>query len=91
MEVHLTPQQQAFIEQNVRAGRFASNDDAVRAAVELLEEWERELEQLRAGVDEADDDIAHGRYSEYTGETLPQLFEELKREGRVLKEAGSSR
>jgi antitoxin ParD1/3/4 len=93
MEVHLPPRQQAFIEHNVRTGRFASNDDALREAVELLEERERELEHSRAAVDEADEDIARGRYTEYTDETLPRLLEELKREGRALRdrEAGTSR
>jgi putative addiction module CopG family antidote len=93
MEVHLSPQQQAFIERSVRTGRFASNDDALREAVALLEDREGELGRLQAAVDEADDDIAQGRYSEYTDETLPQLLEELQREGRALREseAGSPR
>ena len=87
MEVHLTPQQVAFIERNVRSGRFASNDDAVRAAVELLTQHESRMEELRAAVDESDDDIANGRYTEYTDETLPQLVEQLKREGRTLRDS----
>ena len=85
MELHLTPQQEAFIEQGVRRGRFASEDAAVREAVELLEAQERLLEGLRAAVDEGDQDIAQGRYTEYTNETLPQLAEELKREARTLR------
>jgi antitoxin ParD1/3/4 len=89
MEVHLPPQQQAFIEQNVRAGRFASENDALRQAVELLQERESELEHLRAAVDESDADIDHGRYSEYSDETLPHLLDELKTEGRALKDAGT--
>ena len=93
MEVHLSPEQQAFIEQNVRAGRFASNDEALREAVDLLQERESEIDSLRAAVDESDDDLTHGRYSEYSDQTLPQLLEELKREGRACRdaEAGSPR
>jgi putative addiction module CopG family antidote len=41
MEVHLTPDQEAFIQQRVRNGRFATADDAVREALSLLEERER--------------------------------------------------
>lgn len=42
MEVHLRPEQEAFILQRVRTGRFATADDAVREAVSLLEEREGE-------------------------------------------------
>ena len=41
MEVQLTPDQEAFIQQRVRNGRFATADDAVREALSLLEERER--------------------------------------------------
>lgn len=87
MEVHLPPQQQAFIEQNVRSGRFASEDEALREAVALLQDRESELERLRTAVDESDADIDAGRYSEYTDETLPHLLDELKAEGRALRDA----
>lgn len=86
MEVNLSPEQAAFIEQIVRAGRFASADEAIREALGLLEEHERDLEEIRAGVDEGDRDYAEGRFTEYTDETLPQLFEEIRREGRALLE-----
>jgi antitoxin ParD1/3/4 len=93
MEVRLPPEQEAFIEQNVRTGRFASSDEAIHAAIELLEEQERELDELKAAVDEADEDIAQGRYTDYADEALPQLLEELKHEGKALrhKHPGSPR
>ena len=93
MEVNLLPEQVAFIEQNVKAGRFASSDEAIREALEMLEEHERKLEELRAAIDESDADYAAGRYTEWTDETLPELFEQIKREGRALREtrAGLSR
>ena len=40
MEVHLSPEQEAFIQQRVRAGRFTTADKAVQEAVSLLEEQE---------------------------------------------------
>lgn len=52
----------------------------------MLEEHELELEELRAAVAEGDDDLANGRYTDYTDETLPQLVEDIKREGRALRE-----
>ena len=40
MEVHLSPEQEAFIQQRVRIGRFTTADQAVQEAVPLLEEQE---------------------------------------------------
>jgi len=40
MEVHLSPEQEAFIQQRIRTGRFTTADQAVQAAVSLLEEQE---------------------------------------------------
>jgi putative addiction module CopG family antidote len=40
MEVHLGPDQEAFVLQRIRSGRFATADEAVREAVSLLEEKE---------------------------------------------------
>lgn len=74
-----------FIEDSVRSGRFASRDDVVQQAIELLEQREQALEQLRTSTDEADEDIRRGRYTEYSDDSLPQLGDELKREGRMLR------
>ncbi len=41
MEIHLRPEQEAFIEGRVRAGRFASAEEALREAVGLLQQAER--------------------------------------------------
>jgi len=41
MEVHLKPEQEIFIQHSVREGTFATLDEAVQAAVDLLEERER--------------------------------------------------
>ena len=48
MEVHLTPDQEAFIEQRVRVGRFATADEAVQVAVSLLREREGDSGAERA-------------------------------------------
>lgn len=81
MEIHLTPEQEAFIEQTVRSGRFASRHDAVREAVTLLEARERELAEMRAFVQEGLDDLDTDRYEEYNDETLHKLFDDIKRRG----------
>jgi putative addiction module CopG family antidote len=47
MEVHLTPDQEAFIQQHVSTGRFATADEAVQEAIMLLEERERQRVKTR--------------------------------------------
>jgi putative addiction module CopG family antidote len=47
MEVHLTPDQEAFIQQHVSTGRFATADEAVQEAIMLLEEQERQRIRTR--------------------------------------------
>jgi hypothetical protein len=46
------------------------------------EEGERARLELLAALDEAEADLAAGRYCDYTDTTLPRLAEELKRESR---------
>ncbi|MGA3072787.1 MAG: hypothetical protein ABSG56_03760 [Bryobacteraceae bacterium] len=38
MELHLTPDQEAFIRQGIEAGRFHGREDAVQEAMSLWEE-----------------------------------------------------
>lgn len=50
MVVHLEPDQESFILQRVRSGRFATVDEAVREAVGLLKEQEAgEIAKSAAG------------------------------------------
>lgn len=41
---------QAFVEEQIRAGRFASASEVVRAGLRLLEDHESELKSLRAAL-----------------------------------------
>lgn len=85
MEVHLTPRQEAFLDQKVLAGRFTSREDALRKAVDLLDKQESVLDDAGHAVDEADEDFAQGRYAVYTDDTLRTLAEELKQEARAAQ------
>ena len=82
MDVQLTPDQKAFARQAIESGRLTCEEDAVREALSLWEERERSRMELLASLDEAEADLAEGRFTTWTAETLPQLFEELKREAR---------
>jgi len=81
MEVHPTPDQEAFIRQAIESGRLKREEDAVREALSLWEERERSQTELLAALDEAEADLQTGRFTDYTDETLLQLARELKREG----------
>ena len=59
------PEADAIIDRQVATGKFATGEDVVRAGVQLLEEQEAELEELRKLIDEGDADIAAGRVHSY--------------------------
>jgi putative addiction module CopG family antidote len=83
MEIHLTPAQKAFIRQAVEAGRFERAEDAVHAALALLEERERALGEFRATLDEAEASIARGEGIAISPESMRELAEDVKRRGRA--------
>ena len=85
MQVDLTVEQEAFIQQAVALGRYRSAEDAVKDAMARWEESERRHLELVTALDEAESDLAAGRYSDYSDETLPDLAAELKNEARQLR------
>ncbi len=89
MEVDLTPDQQAFVQQAVQNGRYPTAEDAVRDAMNRWEEGERSRAELIASIEAAEADLETGHYTDYTDEALPLLAAELKSEGRALRESRS--
>ena len=85
MEVHLTPDQEAFVRQAIASGRYQTPEDAVREAMARWEDAERARAELLAAVDEAEADLRSGRYKSYTDETSSLLVDELKREAREMR------
>jgi len=81
MEVHLTPDQQAFIRQGIAAGRFQSEVDAVAQAMALWEERERKRAEFLATLEEAKAAIARGEGRVITEKSMKQLAEEVKQRG----------
>jgi putative addiction module CopG family antidote len=79
MEVHLTPDQEAFIRQAIESGRLAREEDAVRQAMSLWEERERRRAEILAAVDEADASLARGEgRSITTHEEATQLANDIQ-------------
>lgn len=85
MELQLTPEQQAFAEQAVKAGRFGSVEDAVRDALRVWEEDERRRADIVAALEESEADLENGDYRDYTSETLPNLADELRTEAHAVQ------
>jgi Arc/MetJ-type ribon-helix-helix transcriptional regulator len=89
MEVHLTPDQEAFVRQAIASGRLERAEDALQEAFALWESRERNRAELLAGLDAAEADIAAGHFADHSGGTLSQLATDLKREARALRATGS--
>lgn len=64
---------EAFIAQQIEAGRYASASEAVRAGLRLLEEKEIKLNALRQALEEGE----NSGFAEYS---LPRLIEDLDNE-----------
>jgi antitoxin ParD1/3/4 len=64
MNVSLTPELEQFIADQVAAGRYRSASEAVRAAIRVLEDQEREremkLQVLRKAVEQGVVELDHG-------------------------------
>ena len=75
MMIHLTPKSEALIRQQVANGRYATVDEALDAAVQLLGAQDP-LARLRAAIAEGDAQLARGEGVELT----PELWDEIERE-----------
>jgi len=94
VEVHLTPDQEAFIRQAIESGRLRREEDAVQQAMLLWEERERRRLEILAAVDEAEASLARGEGRRITTqEEVTQLAADIKRRGmaRLAAEQNSRR
>jgi putative addiction module CopG family antidote len=82
MEVHLTPDQKAFVRQAIESGRLHREEDAIREALSLWEERERTRAEILTAVDAAEGSIARGEGRTITQESMRQLADEVKQRGR---------
>jgi putative addiction module CopG family antidote len=81
MEVHLTPDQEAFVRQAIQSGRLHRPEDAVAEALSLWEERERNRIMLLATLDAAKASLARGEGCAITQESMRKLAEEVKQRG----------
>lgn len=93
MNIQLTPEQKAFAQRAIESGRLSSEDDAVRQALALWEERERQRAEFLLTLEEAKASVARGEGREITPETMQQLAAQAKKRGRarLLAELNASR
>ena len=82
MEVHLTPDQKAFVRQGIESGRFRRAEDAVQEALLQWEERERKRAEFLATLDDAKASLARGEGRVITQQSMRELAEEVKRRGK---------
>ncbi len=83
MNVSLTPELAERIRSTVATGRYNNASEVVRAALRLLEEYDRD-DAFRAAVAEGHEEAERGELIPYT----PDLFEEVKARTREDKRKG---
>jgi putative addiction module CopG family antidote len=83
MEVQLTSDQKKFIRQAIESGRLQQEEDAVKEALSLWEERERDRAEILAAVDEAEASLARGEGRIITQESMRELAEQVKQRGRA--------
>jgi putative addiction module CopG family antidote len=82
MEVHLTPDQEAFVRQAIEAGRLHRQEDAVREAMSLWEDRERRRLEIVMAADRAEASLTRGEGRRITThEEVTQLADDIKRRG----------
>jgi Arc/MetJ-type ribon-helix-helix transcriptional regulator len=82
MEVHLTPDQKAFVRQAIESGRLSREEEAVQEALYLWEQRERTRAEILTAVDVAEASVARGEGRAITQESMRQLGDEVKQRGR---------
>jgi antitoxin ParD1/3/4 len=73
MNVSLTPQLEAMIQEQVASGRYSTASEVVREALRLLEERDR-LEHLRSLLAVGREDERRGDLVEHTPELLEDIY-----------------
>jgi Arc/MetJ-type ribon-helix-helix transcriptional regulator len=83
MDVQLTPDQQAFARRAIEGGRLHSEEDAVREALALWVERERQRAEFLLTLEDARSSLARGEGRVMTPDSVRQLADEVKERGRA--------
>ncbi len=93
MDVQLTSDQKAFARRAIESGRLRTEEEAVREALTLWEERERQKAEFLLTLDDARASIARAEGRLITQDSMLELAGEVKERGRarLLAELASSR
>jgi len=83
MEVHLTPDQEAFIRHAIESGRLQGPEEAVQQALTLWEEQERRRMEILTAVDRAEASLAFRQGYVLTEQSMQELANDVKHRGRT--------
>lgn len=83
MDVELTPDQKAFVRRAMESGRIHSEQEAVREALALWEERERQRAEFLLTLEDARASLSRGEGRPITQESMRQLADEVKERGRT--------
>ena len=64
MDITLKPEVEQFIQAQIASGRFASAEDVINEAFQLLQERERRIEELRQKIAVGTEQIAKGQVTD---------------------------
>jgi Arc/MetJ-type ribon-helix-helix transcriptional regulator len=81
MQIELTPEQEAFVQQGIQNGRFQDRVDAMHRAMDHFVERERNRYELILSLDGAESSLRAGEGKTYSDETLHELVEDVERRG----------
>jgi Arc/MetJ-type ribon-helix-helix transcriptional regulator len=83
MNIDLTADQKAFVQDAIASGRVHDEVEAIHQALALWERRERARAQILAGVDAAEASIARGQGRVITRDSMQDLAGEVKQRGRA--------
>jgi antitoxin ParD1/3/4 len=79
--ISLTPEQDSFIDEMLKAGEYSTASEAMRAAIRALQQRRAEdalkLERLRLAIQEGVAALARGDYTEVEDEDLDDYLDAL--------------
>jgi putative addiction module CopG family antidote len=82
MEVSLTPDQKAFVEQAIASGRLHNEQEAVHEALAIWEERERRRLELVVSIEAATAAYERGAGRPITAASMRQLATDVEARGR---------
>ena len=91
MKIDISPELAERIQRKVESGEYPSADAVLSKALQALEEHDDGTAAMRVMVQEGIDALERGDFRVYTKDNLHELFDEVKREGRLRRKRREER